>query len=116
MKKILVVDDEPGVLMSAKMLLQDDYEIDTESDPDKAEEKAKQNNYDVIFMDITMPKRSGIDVVKNMRAQGVKSPIYIISGWAGADGMIDEAKQQGVNGYFEKPLTLEKVKEALGEK
>lgn len=116
MIKILVVDDEPGILMSARMLLQGQYEIDTESDPDKAEEKASQNGYDLIFMDVTMPKRSGIDVIRNMKTRGVQTPIYMITGWGIVENIMQEAMDIGAKGYFEKPLTEEKVKEALEKK
>jgi two-component system alkaline phosphatase synthesis response regulator PhoP len=69
-KKILIADDEPDILEIISYNLQlHGYEVVTAKDGDQAILKAKQNQPDLIILDIMMPKKNGIEVCKILRAQ-----------------------------------------------
>ena len=59
--KVLVVDDEKMIVKGIRFsLLQDGYEVDTAYDGDEALQKANENQYDIILLDVMLPKHSGL--------------------------------------------------------
>ena len=67
-KKILVVDDEKLIVKGIRFSLeQDSYEVDAAYDGEEALEKAKTNRYDLIMLDLMLPKMSGLDVCREIR-------------------------------------------------
>ena len=63
MKKVLVVDDEKSIVKGLKFSLeQEDMEVDTAYDGEEAVEKARANSFDIILLDIMLPKHSGLEV------------------------------------------------------
>ena len=66
--KILLVDDEPDIAMAFKLALQDaGYIVDTYLDPLIAMSKFKSSSYDLIILDIKMPKLNGFELYAEMR-------------------------------------------------
>jgi two-component system alkaline phosphatase synthesis response regulator PhoP len=80
MEKILIIEDEESILMA----LTDDlglegYEIETATDGLKGLEMAKQKRYDLIILDIMLPKMDGFEVCKQLRQAGVGTPILMLT-------------------------------------
>jgi len=68
MKRILVVDDEKSIVKGLKFSLeQEDMSVDTAYDGGEAVEKAKNNDYDIILLDVMLPVYSGIEVCQMIR-------------------------------------------------
>ena len=68
MKKVLVVDDEKLIVKGLKFSLeQDDMEVDTAFDGEEAVEKVRANTYDIMLLDIMLPKLSGLEVCQMIR-------------------------------------------------
>ena len=68
MKKVLVVDDEKLIVKGLKFSLeQDDMEVDTAFDGEETVEKARANSYDIMLLDIMLPKLSGLEVCQMVR-------------------------------------------------
>jgi CheY-like chemotaxis protein len=68
-KRILVVDDEPDILESIKMLVETmGYEVETTEDGDKAIDMLKKEKFDLVLLDMLMPKISGIKTLEKIRA------------------------------------------------
>ena len=66
--KVLVVDDEKMIVKGIRFsLLQDGYEVDTAYDGDEALQKATENQYDIILLDVMLPKHSGLEVLQQIR-------------------------------------------------
>jgi DNA-binding response OmpR family regulator len=79
-QRVLVVDDEDMLVeYLMRALAGEGYEVDSAYDGAEAEEKALENNYDIVILDVVMPQKSGIEVCRDLRAQGIKSHILILS-------------------------------------
>ena len=67
-KRVLVVDDEKLIVKGIRFSLeQDNKEVDCAYDGEEALEKARENNYDMILLDIMLPKMTGLEVCQQIR-------------------------------------------------
>lgn len=108
MKKILVVDDEQGLRESLKEYLGfSGYEVDTAYDGMDAITKAKSNDYDLIIMDIMMPRMDGISAVKEIRKTS-HIPVLMLSA-RGEEYDKLFAFEVGADDYVVKPFSNKEV-------
>lgn len=104
--KILLIEDEPDLRKSIKQYLhQEGYVVESAADFVKATEKAGIYDYDCILVDITLPKGSGLDIVKQLKDKGSKAGIIIISA---KNSSTDKVKglDLGADDYLAKPFDL----------
>lgn len=107
--KILVVDDERSIRFSMKEILQDEgYEVELAEDGPSALEMAGKERYDVIFCDIKMPGMEGTEVLDRLVADGVDSPVIMISGHGDIGTAVDCIKK-GAFDFIQKPLDLNRI-------
>ncbi len=109
MDKLLIVDDEPILLKGLKFSLeQEGYIIDTAVDGEEALEKAMDNKYDLVVLDVMLPKIDGIEVCKRIRESSMV-PIIMLT--AKGD---DESKilglEAGADDYMAKPFNILELK------
>ncbi|MDH5358152.1 MAG: hybrid sensor histidine kinase/response regulator [Gammaproteobacteria bacterium] len=105
--KILVVDDVETIRQYLSKVLEPLQAAVTEAaDGDQAFELIKNNEYDIIFMDIEMPGKSGLEVIKRVRKQlGFKfTPIIVMTGLEQPE-LIQQAFDCGASDYISKPLS-----------
>ena len=108
-RKVLVVDDEKLIVKGIRFSLeQDGMDVDTAYDGEEALEAVKQNNYDVILLDIMLPKLTGLDVCQQIRDF---SDVPIIMLTAKGDDM-DKilGLEYGADDYITKPFNILEVK------
>ena len=112
MKKpiVLVVDDEKEARSTIINFLEVRYDCDFKeaSDGDEAVKFVKSNPCDVILLDIKMPKKSGMTVVKEAKVINPKIDILIVSAWV-SDDVAEEAMKLGATDYAVKPLNLKVI-------
>lgn len=107
--KILIVDDERAIRNSLKEIFEmEGYEVDTAENGAAACEMAEKEKYDAIFCDIKMPGMDGIEVLTKLTADGVETPIIMISGHADISTAVDCIKK-GAFDFIEKPLDLNRI-------
>lgn len=107
--KILVVDDERSIRNSLKEILEmESYQVDTAENGAAACEMACKEKYDAIFSDIKMPVMDGIETLDKLLAEGVESPVIMISGHADIETAVGCIKK-GAFDFIEKPLDLNRV-------
>jgi len=88
--RVLVVEDEKSVATFVKQGLEwDDYVVDVAYDGEQAELLVNQADFDLVILDLALPKVDGYGVLNHIRAQNPLLPVLIMSGWAGAE---DRAK------------------------
>lgn len=80
MAHILIIEDEPAMQLGLKDNLEmEGYTVDTASDGEAGLSKLKAGTYDLVLLDVMMPKLSGFDVCKAARAAGVRTPIILLT-------------------------------------
>ncbi|MEG1548756.1 MAG: response regulator transcription factor [Clostridia bacterium] len=108
-KRILLVDDEPLILKGLKFALeQDSYEIDTAEDGEQALKKALAGSYDMILLDVMLPKMSGIEVCQAVREQSNVPIIMITAKGEDMDKIL--GLEYGADDYMTKPFNILEVK------
>ena len=112
-KKILIAEDSSVILnLTKKILMQQHYEIDAAKDGEEVLKKLETENYDLILMDINIPKLDGMECTKQIRAltDQTKSstPIFAITG--NAKNYSDEDfAAVGINEYLQKPINFDQL-------
>jgi len=82
--RVLVVDDEPEfVAVVRDALVQAGHAVSAADDGDDAMSKVARDDFDVILMDLGLPRRNGLEVVRAMRGEGIASKIVLMTGWDG---------------------------------
>ena len=107
--KILIIDDERSIRNSLREILTEEgYVVDVAEDGISGVKAALGGHYDVIFSDIKMPQMDGVEVLGKLVAEGVDSPVVMISGHADINTAVDCIKK-GAFDFIEKPLDLNRV-------
>jgi FixJ family two-component response regulator len=101
---IYVVDDEPSVVETLSMVLRrEGFRVTGFADGGSFLAAARAHTPGCILLDVHMPGRSGLDILKELNAQNYPAPIFIISG-AGDIPMAVEAIRNGALDFIEKPF------------
>ncbi len=111
-KKVLVVDDEPLIVKGLRFsLVQDGMEVDSAEDGQEALDMAKQKEYDMILLDVMLPKLTGFEVCQSIR-EFSNVPIVMLT--AKGDDM-DKilGLEYGADDYITKPFNILEVKARL---
>ncbi|MCG8540042.1 MAG: response regulator transcription factor [Clostridia bacterium] len=108
-KKLLVVDDEEILLKGLKYSLeQDEYNIDTAVDGIEAYKKAINNTYDLVILDLMLPKMDGLEVCRKIREKSMV-PIIILTA-KGEDTSKVLGLEYGADDYLTKPFNILELK------
>jgi len=117
LNKILIVDDHAIVRAGLKLILNEgmpDVSINEVECGIDAIKQIEGHEYDVILLDISLPDKSGIDVLKRVRADGCKTPVLILSIHA-ADQYALRAFRGGANGYIHKEAVTDELLKAVAK-
>jgi len=94
MAKVLLVDDESSIRRTLKDILSfEKYEVVEAVDGLDGIEKVKQQSFDVILLDIKMPRMDGIEAFEKIKALAPETPVIMISGHANIDTAVDAVKR-----------------------
>ena len=108
-KRILLVDDEPLILKGLKFSLeQDGYETDTAADGEEALAKMRNGGYDIVLLDVMLPKLSGIEVCQNIRETSNVPIIMLTAKGEDMDKIL--GLEYGADDYMTKPFNILEVK------
>lgn len=112
---IYIVDDDPAVRDALSVLFNmEGYVVETFSDGDAFIRSASRAVPACVMLDVHMPGRSGIEILKALNAENYPAPIFIISG-QGDIPMAVEAIRNGAFDFIEKPFSAETVLERVKE-
>lgn len=120
-KKILLVDDSATVLMMERMILRKlPYDLVTANDGEEALVKARDEQPDLILMDVVMPRMNGFDACRRIRADEsiAATPIIMVT-TRGEVPSVETGFESGCNDYVTKPIDtgelLTKLRNYLGD-
>ncbi len=106
---ILVVDDEASIRRTLREILEyEDFSVDEAEDGEAAVEKLKASRYDVVLLDVKMPKLDGIEVLQVASEQQWDIPFVMISGHGTIETAV-EATKLGAFDFVEKPPDLNRL-------
>jgi len=111
MAKILIVDDHDIVRKGLLQILQDEPDVERVDEARNASElfeQLEQNEYDLIILDITLPGRSGLDVMKDINDRYAEIPVLILSMHAEEQYAV-RALRAGAFGYINKQSASEEL-------
>src|SRR5450631_3491960 len=107
--RILVIDDEAEIRESLATLLElDGYVVELGVNATDGLRKAEAGSYDLILLDLMMPDRSGMEVLKDFRERDTETPIFMITAYGSVEVAVNALKS-GANDYFSKPWDNEKL-------
>ena len=113
--RILIVDDEQIVLRSClRILRSEDYEIDTAGDGLSALGMVNENAYDVLILDIKMPKMDGIEVLRRVKEARPDIDVIMITGLHDI-GTAVQAMKLGALDYLPKPFEPDQLKALIAK-
>ena len=108
-KKVLVVDDEKLIVKGIRFSLeQDDMEVDCAYDGEEAVQKAKENEYDIILLDVMLPKLDGFEVCQQIREFSSVPVIMLTAKGDDMDKIL--GLEYGADDYITKPFNILEVK------
>jgi DNA-binding response OmpR family regulator len=103
-RRVLVIEDDYDLSRAVADLLTDDgFHVDQRYDGESGLARAREENYDVIVLDIMMPRRNGFNVCLDLRAAGVNTPLLMLTA---KDGEMDEVEglEVGADDFLRKPF------------
>ena len=108
-KRVLLVDDEPLIIKGLKFALeQDGYEVDSAADGLEAVNKALEGQFDVVLLDVMLPKLSGIEVCQRIRESSDVPIIMLTAKGEDMDKIL--GLEYGADDYMTKPFNILEVK------
>ncbi|MEM1128663.1 MAG: sigma-54 dependent transcriptional regulator [Bacteroidota bacterium] len=106
---LLVVDDEPSIRRAVREILEyEDYEVEEAEDGERALALVRDRRFDLILLDIKMPKRDGLDILSELKTEQPEVPVVMISGHGTIETAV-EATRLGAFDFIEKPPDLNRL-------
>lgn len=107
--RILVVDDEVDIRESLQALLElEGYTVDLAVNGGNCLAKLEKSTYDLVLLDLMMPDRSGMDVLREVRQRDHETPIIMLTAYGSVEVAVNAIKA-GANDYFSKPWNNDKL-------
>jgi two-component system alkaline phosphatase synthesis response regulator PhoP len=105
-QRVLLIEDEPGLVMTLSDRLKGEgHEVDEAADGITGQERAQAGNYDLIILDVMLPRKNGLDVCRDLRQAGIHTPILMLT----AKGQVVDkvvGLQLGADDYLTKPFDM----------
>jgi two-component system, OmpR family, alkaline phosphatase synthesis response regulator PhoP len=105
-KRILLIEDETGLVLTlTDRLTSEGYTVTHAGDGEKGEKLAREGRFDVMLLDVMLPKKNGFDIVRDLRKHGVATPVLMLT----ARGQLNEkvvGLKLGADDYLTKPFEM----------
>ena len=110
--RILLIEDDPLNVELFEAALEGEHEIVIERDGVSGEARALSEKFDLVLLDIQLPKRGGIEVCRNLRAAGVRIPIVALSASVLPEE-VARTKEAGFALFWSKPISPPDLRAAV---
>ncbi len=106
MKKLLLVEDEPGLVLTlTDRLTREGYGVESCGDGESGLERASGESFDLILLDVMLPRLGGFDVLRELRKRGIETPVVMLT----ARGQVVDkvvGLKLGADDYVTKPFEM----------
>ena len=110
---LLVIDDDPEMCnLLEKVLVREDYHVQTACRGDDALKLLRQKEFDLIISDLKMPGLSGIELIRQAKAASPETPIILITAFGNVNAYI-EVKEIGTYEFINKPIKMQHLKRVI---
>jgi len=107
--KILVIEDDPTVGQFVKRGLEEQrWGVDLVTDGEEGERWARSEAYDLIILDMRLPGKSGLEVLRGIRARGFERPVLVLTAQDAVDAKV-QTLRAGADDYVTKPFAFEEL-------
>lgn len=107
--RILIIEDEiPLAEALAQILRKNNYTVDTANDGEKGLDNALSDIYDLIILDIMLPKIDGLNILKHIRREGLSTPVILLTARAEISDKV-KGLDCGADDYLAKPFASEEL-------
>jgi two-component system invasion response regulator UvrY len=115
MKKILIADDHPAIRNGVRLILKEEFsevEFGEAANAIEIFKKLREQKWDLLILDIDMPGRNGLEVLKQLKDEGVKMPVLVFS-MHPEEQIAIRAMRSGASGYLSKESASEDMAKAV---
>ena len=106
MKRVLLVEDEPGLVLTLRdRLTREGYAVESSVDGEGGLERATREVFDLVLLDVMLPRVNGFDVLRELRTRGVNTPVIMLT----AKGQVVDkvaGLKLGADDYVTKPFEM----------
>jgi len=107
--RVLVIDDELEIRESLEALLTlEGYDVDLAANASEGERQLAARAYDLVLLDMMMPDRSGLDLLKDFRERDHDTPVFLVTAYASVESAV-RALKLGANDFVSKPWNNDKL-------
>jgi two-component system OmpR family response regulator len=107
--KILVIEDDPTVGQFVKRGLEEQrWGVDLVADGEEGERRASSEAYDLLILDMRLPGKSGLEVLRSLRARGFERPVLVLTAQDAVDAKVLTLRA-GADDYVTKPFAFEEL-------
>jgi DNA-binding NtrC family response regulator len=111
--ELLVLDDDPKMVEGLSEILEEEgYVVTPFESPDSALEALKRQRFSIALVDLIMPGKNGIDVLKEIKEHSPNAKVIIITGFATIESAV-EAMKAGASDYISKPFKIDEIQNAI---
>ena len=111
-RPLLICDDEEGIRESLKLILENEYDIVFATSGEEAIETMKSSPVNLVILDIKMPKKDGLETLKELKRINPAAKVIIATGYKSVD-TAHEASQLGASDYITKPFDKDRIREVV---
>ena len=106
MKRLLLIEDEPGLVLTLRdRLTREGYAVETSADGESGLERASREAFDLVLLDVMLPRMNGFDVLRELRKRGTETPVIMVT----AKGQVVDkvvGLKLGADDYVTKPFEM----------
>lgn len=113
--KIAFIDDEERILRSLKMHFRDTHDVFTTTDPDALVQYVRDNDVQVVISDQRMPKKLGVDVLKDIKIASPHTLRILLTGYADLNAVVNSINEGEIFRYITKPWQTDELKHVINQ-
>lgn len=106
--RILIADDEEGIRESLNLILGEEYDLTFAKDGEETLARLRREPFELVLLDIKMPKMDGLEVLKRIKGNGVSTPVLVLTAYQSVE-LAKEAIKLGALDYLPKPFDREQL-------